>query len=188
VAPGTSPAIATDGDNGWRLAFHACGDGLWMADPSHAWDTHQVMAPDTNPAVAAVQAASSDTPGRVPFTHPLSWEGWSNLPTTIAAGDCRLEGQNQTPNAQVRLTERGDGLGYDVTWSAVLYTVNSLFGDVWHATFVFRDLNESEVFRVHLDGPEMHKNEIHTVVLQTTAAITQAQFDSIAFVDWIGDC
>jgi hypothetical protein len=44
------------------------------------------------------------------------------------------------------------------------------------------------VFRVNFDGPEMHKNEVHTFTKEAPVDITPNQFLSIVYVDWIGDC
>lgn len=51
VAPGTSPSIATDGNNGWKIAFHAQGDHLWTAEPANATDSGAVMAANSNPSL-----------------------------------------------------------------------------------------------------------------------------------------
>jgi len=56
VAPGTSPAIASDGHGHWKIAFHALGNHLWTMDSTGALvNTGLPMASDANsPAIAAL--------------------------------------------------------------------------------------------------------------------------------------
>ncbi|MCK2218659.1 hypothetical protein MF672_033410 [Actinomadura sp. ATCC 31491] len=137
---------------------------------------------------AAAMAASGRSLG-VPFTYQ-GVRGLSVLPVTFTAGDCRQTGLNQTPNLAASAIQVSPPQfdQSDVEWRPDLYTVSTFFGDVWHASFDFRDSAGNTVFSVAFDGPSMRKGSFYNDVRRTRIFLTQAQFDGIAFVDWHGDC
>jgi hypothetical protein len=137
---------------------------------------------------AAAQAASGRSLG-VPFTYQ-GVQGLSVLPVTFTAGDCRQTGLNQTPGLPASAIQVSPPQ-FDqstVEWRPDLYTVATFFGDIWHASFDFRDNAGSTVFSASFDGPPMRKGSFYSDKGRTRIFLTQAQFDRIAFVDWHGDC
>jgi hypothetical protein len=54
MAPGTSPAIASDGNGHWKVAFQATNNDLWTINSEHQIvDTNMGMMPGTSPAITA---------------------------------------------------------------------------------------------------------------------------------------
>jgi hypothetical protein len=134
------------------------------------------------------QAATGHSLG-VPFTYQ-GVRGLSVLPVTFTAGDCRQTGLNQTPNLpasaiQVSPPEFDQAM---VEWRPTLYTVSSHFGDTWHGRFIFRDGAGGTVLNVTMDGPTMFSKNIYTERNHVRVFLNEAQWNSIVFVDWIGDC
>jgi hypothetical protein len=153
-----------------------------------------VLAISSVVAVSAPAGAATGSFTNAPFFFDGAGGGKTVLPQTIVAGDCREIGANQWPTydtATVALTPTATPLGepvYQVTWTAALYTVSSWSGDVWHGTWNFKTASGALVFSQQFDFPGMWPNNGYTTYDQAITHITQAQFNSIASVDWLGDC
>ncbi len=135
------------------------------------------------PAQAATGGLILDPITFTPGTHVL--------PQTVVAGDCRMIGQNQAP-AQIPsdLTIANGSVPnlYTVTWHATLYTVDTTYGDVWHAKFVFRDA-AGPIFTVSFDAPPLYKQgQIYHSTQSVDVPLSPDQVSRVRFVDWIGDC
>ncbi|MEU4224091.1 hypothetical protein AB0F17_07335 [Nonomuraea sp. NPDC026600] len=137
------------------------------------------------PGVA--QAASGSSLG-VGFTG-RGVRGISVLPRTFTAGDCRQIGQNQHEffAAEINLEPPQSGQSR-AFWQGNLYTVSTVFTDTWHGKWLYRNASGGTVATVTMDGPEMLEGIILFIRQETHVALTQEQWDSIAFVDWYGDC
>ncbi|WP_214412031.1 hypothetical protein [Sphaerisporangium fuscum] len=142
----------------------------------------------------AAQAATGNNLN-VPFA-----DQYSHLPRTIVAGDCRETGLNQEPDlahSYIRLLPPNATGNSEYIWKSTVYTVKSTTGDVWHATFVFKTAAGTPVLTVKADGPRMAPGWVrkklglpfyYDETRGGTVNITQAQYNSIALVDWSGDC
>jgi hypothetical protein len=113
------------------------------------------------------------------------------LPQTFTAGDCRQIGANQQ-GSQVPsyLTiEKSTTISdlYTVTWHASLYTVSTISGDVWHPKFVFRSY-DGPIRTITPEGSPSMGSGIYHFSTSVDVPLTEAQANSIRFVDWIGDC
>ncbi len=148
---------------------------------------------------APAQAAGGSSLG-VPFVYqPQQIDGLSVLPRTFTAGDCRLEGLNQTDDFRADIEVAGGAEFYDandvlriqlrLTWHATVYTISTWFGDIWHATFVFRDVNGTELFRTTFDATMLQSGTIYHYSFDNNyVEPTALQAATIATVDWLGDC
>jgi hypothetical protein len=136
----------------------------------------------------AAQAAGGSSLG-IPFSYQ-GVKGVSVLPVTFTAGDCRQTGLNQTPNLAASLVQVEPPVNGSATvrWRGTLYTIASRSGDVWHARFVFRNGFGENVLTVRLDFGEMWPGTVYHSDSVTQVALSQAQWDSITFSDWFGDC
>jgi hypothetical protein len=143
--------------------------------------------------LVGLSAGVAQAAGGASFGIPFAYQnvrGVSVLPVTFTAGDCRQTGLNQTPNLPASLVEMQapqDGQTW-VKWRATLYTVSSHSGDVWHAKFVFRNSGGGTVLTVTMDGDQMWPGTRYFTNVWKQVNLTQAQWDSIAFSDWYGDC
>ncbi|MCK2218658.1 hypothetical protein MF672_033405 [Actinomadura sp. ATCC 31491] len=137
---------------------------------------------------AAAQAAGGSSTG-IPFSYQ-GVKGVSVLPVTFTAGDCRQTGLNQTPNLAASLVQVEPPVNGRATvrWKGTLYTVSSRSGDVWHARFVFRDAFGQDVLTVRFDFGQMWPGTIYHSNSVAQVDLSQAQWDSITFSDWFGDC
>jgi hypothetical protein len=112
------------------------------------------------------------------------------LPQTVVAGDCRETGENQggtlSPSNLVIQNASVPNL-YTITWNATLYTVDTSYGDKWHAKFVFRDAS-GPIFAVLFDGPSMGQDKIYQTSQSVDVPLSPDQVSRVRFVDWIGDC
>ncbi len=113
------------------------------------------------------------------------------LPQTISAGECRQVGENQggayIPSYFTIEKSTTVANLYTFTWNPTLYTNHTYDHDVWHAKFVFRT-PDGPGLSLHFDGPEMDSDVVYRPSMSANFVMTQAQADSIRFVDWIGDC
>ncbi len=117
--------------------------------------------------------------------------GASILPVTELSGNCRLEGQNQDSITSLYLSApagSADPTVYTLFFQGESYTVHTFFGDIWHATFVFRAANGSVILQWGADSPRMWGATTYVWNSQTTVTMSQFQVDQIASVDWIGNC
>jgi hypothetical protein len=127
----------------------------------------------------------------VPFANEYSY-----LPRTLVAGDCRQIGLNQDPpfhSSYVRLEPPGAGLYARFTWNFSIYTVDTFWGDVWHATFLFKNASGGTLSIVKYDGPKMgDEGTIEQRMARGWRSfpirMDQSTYETVAQVDWIGDC
>jgi hypothetical protein len=119
------------------------------------------------------------------------------LQRTLAAGDCRLVGVQddaQHRGSGVRLVNDQvfvNGLAkYTLTWGATAFTQSTFFGDVWHATFIFRAQNGATVQSPTLDSPTMFAGNLYRFAQSVDIFIDPNTLGSspIVSVTWRGDC
>jgi hypothetical protein len=143
-------------------------------------------------AVGTPAQAAAGSALNVPFT-PSSNPGYgfSVLPTTFPAGDCRLMGVDRTGDpawARVELAP-ASATTYRVIWNYDMYTTSTWWGDVWHQTFIFKTAGGAEISRFSTDGENMNDaNVSYSNIASGNMNLTVSQFNSIAYVDWRGDC
>jgi hypothetical protein len=125
--------------------------------------------------------------------------GVSVLPQQIKAGDCHLQGLTETgapTRAWIELTPANSNPpGYWINWDYSMSTGHFYnkfpfpSGDIWHATFVFKDSSGAELFRWSADAPRMDRAQtIFTGEIEKLINISTDQFGRISMVDWYGDC
>jgi hypothetical protein len=137
-----------------------------------------------SPAQAATGALILDPISLTPGTTHV-------LPQTISAGECRQVGENQGSSqipSYFTVTKSATIANlYTFTWNPTLYTNHTYDNDVWHAKFVFRNAAGPSL-SLNFDGPNMSSDVVYHPSMSANFVMTQAQADSITFVDWIGDC
>ncbi len=125
--------------------------------------------------------------------------GLSVLPQQIKAGDCHLQGITETGSqSSARIELRPESYNpptYWIQWDYSMYSdhIYNKFpfptGDVWHATFVFKNASGAELFRWTADGRTMDTEQtIFTGQVKTQIHVSTEQVSSIGEVDWYGDC
>ncbi|MEZ0076221.1 hypothetical protein [Planotetraspora sp. GP83] len=111
----------------------------------------------------------------------------STLPSPFSAGDCQQLGPEQS---EVRL-DKPDASGRSrFTWHAHTYTRHTNNADIWHGRFVFRTAFGTPVLTVGpFDSVPMRVTfRTYTTERSTPVVVDPALFDTIAKVDWLGDC
>src|SRR5689334_10148296 len=119
----------------------------------------------------AVGAPAEAAPGsalNIPWV-AQTYGGLSVLPQQFQAGDCHLQGLTEVGSPSKAWIElvaaNSDPPGYWVSWRYSMYTDESHIptGDIWHATFVFKNASGAELFRWSANGPDMwHKAPSYT--------------------------
>lgn len=149
-------------------------------------------------ATAGVVLVSSPAHAAIGYSHNVAFtwtdsnNGISVLPVTFTAGDCRLEGTNQTDDplwSSIQLVADAQPGQYEVIWNAAAYTVSTHFADEWHGTWYFES-DAAVLFQIGFTSIPLAKNNVvyrfrlrySNVVLGTDVA------HSVTNVTWRGDC
>jgi hypothetical protein len=136
----------------------------------------------SSPANAAVGYSHN-----VPFTWTDANNGISVLPVTFTAGDCRLEGTNQTDNplsSSIQLVADAQPGQYDIIWNATAYTIDR--NDVWRGDWYFED-DTSVLFQIHFDLALSNHSQVYRVSLLYRNIVLPTAH-SFTNVTWRGDC
>lgn len=148
-------------------------------------------------ATLPIIAAESPAYANVGYTfEPMQDSGIGSkvsiLSRTIIAGDCRLMGTNQVPADQAEITlEASPQTGantYALFWAGTAYTVSTIFGDVWNATFTFMDQNGSVIAQSPKIGSPLFRGDPVEFSGFDYVHLTPEQYNSISEVEWSGDC
>ena len=140
-----------------------------------------------SPAHAAVGYSHN-----VAFTWTDANNGISVLPVTFTAGDCRLEGTNQTGDplwSSIQVVADAQPGQFDIVWNASAYTTSTTFADFWHGDWYFESDSAILFPAVHFDSiPMVHEFEVYRFRLRQTVTWDPNVARTITNVTWRGDC
>jgi hypothetical protein len=102
---------------------------------------------------------------------------------TFHVGDCVLS------DASVTLFQPGE-FGSTQLWFDYTVTTNKTSNfDQWHATFKFKTVGGFVIFSVGpIDLNRMKTGQVFSDLVIRNVSLSQAVFNGIASVDWVGEC
>jgi hypothetical protein len=99
-------------------------------------------------------------------------------------------GTNLGGDTYVYVAPIGSTDSYTVFWHGEAQTSFSIWGDIWHADFIFktRGAGGTEVFRTSFESSPMFPDRTYIIEREATVSLTPAQYQSIGQVTWVSDC